>query len=123
MKTVLLTDDNPDMIELVALILSKSGYELMTAAGGEEAIKICLESLPDLVLMDLKMPDIDGFTAIKSLREKGFKNPIVVLTSSESEEDKKRAFDVGCDRYLLKSLEITDLEPTIDYCLQKSGGI
>jgi two-component system response regulator MprA len=123
MKTVLLTDDKEDIIELVQLILSKSGYKLQTAHSGDEALKICRETPPDLVLMDLRMPDMDGFTAIKTLRGGGFKNPIIVLTGSESRDDRKRAFDAGCDEYILKTMEMRDLEKSIDRFLQKGGGL
>jgi len=123
MKTVLLTDDNEDIIELVQLILSKSGYKLLTANGGKDALKICAETPPDLVLMDLRMPDVDGFTVTKQLRDNGFKNPIIVLTGSESAEDKKRAYEAGCDDYILKSMEMRDLEISIDGFLQKGGGV
>jgi DNA-binding response OmpR family regulator len=121
MKTVLLTDDNEDIIELVKLILSKSGYNLKTAKGGQDALKVCAESPPDLVLMDLRMPDLDGFSATKQLRDSGYKNPIIILTGSESEDDRKQAFEAGCDDYILKTLEMRDLERSIDGFLQKGG--
>lgn len=123
MKTVLLTDDNEDIIELVQLILAKSGYNLKVAHGGKDALQICKESPPDLILLDLKMPDIDGFTVAKALRGSGFTNPIIVLTGSESAEDKKKAFDAGCDDYIIKTMEMRDLEHTIDRFLQKGGGL
>ncbi|NNE37053.1 MAG: response regulator, partial [Gammaproteobacteria bacterium] len=68
MKTVLLTDDNEDIIELVELIISKFGCKLAKAKNGEVAVQYCQESPPDLVIMDLNMPDMDGFTAIESIR-------------------------------------------------------
>lgn len=123
MKTVLLTDDNEDIIELVQLILKKSGYDLKIAHGGKEALNICRDIKPDLVLMDLRMPDIDGFTVTKALRGSGFINPIVVLTGSESAEDRVKAFDAGCDAYIVKTMEMRDLEFTIDSYLQKGGGL
>ena len=123
MKTVLLTDDNEDIIELVQLILAKSGYNLKVAHGGKDALRICKESPPDLILLDLKMPDIDAFTVAKALRGSGFKNPIIVLTGSESAEDKKKAFDAGCDDYIIKTMEMRDVEHTIDSFLQKGGGL
>ncbi len=123
MKTVLLTDDNEDMIELVQLILAKSGYDLKVAHDGRDALRICTESAPDLLLLDLKMPDLDGFTVCKTLRDSGFKKPIVVLTGSESAEDQRRAFAAGCDEYIVKTMEMRDLEHTIDRFLQKGGGI
>jgi len=123
MKTVLLTDDNEDIIELVQLILAKSGYNLKVAHGGKDALKICTDAPPDLVLMDLRMPDMDGFTVTQTLRDNGFKNPIIVLTGSESADDKKRAFAAGCDDYIIKTMEMRELEHTIDRFLQKGGGL
>ncbi len=123
MKTVLLTDDNEDIIELVKLILGKSGYNLQVAHGGKEALNFCRDSKPDLVLMDLRMPDIDGFTVTRALRGSGFTNPIVILAGSESEEDREKAFAAGCDDYIVKTMEMRELEFTIDSYLQKGGGL
>ena len=114
MKTILLTDDNQDMIDLVLLVLKDSGYKLITAHDGKEAVNICLEQKPDLVLMDLKMPNMDGFHATMVLRDKGFTSPIIVLTGSESESDRKKASEVGCNEYILKTLAMDDVEDIVD---------
>lgn len=123
MKTVLLVDDNPEIIELVQLVLSKSGYKMVIARSGGEALRICGEGSPDLVLMDLRMPDMDGAAAIRTLRNEGFNKPIIVLTGSESPEDRERAMAAGCDDYILKTMEMRDLEVSIDGFLQKGGGL
>lgn len=123
MKTVLLTDDNDDIVELMKLILANSGYQLVVASDGQEAVRICLEKTPDLVLMDLNMPNMNGFEATKTLREKGFSNPIVVLTASESEQDRARAEQVGCDGYILKTMEMKDVKSTLDHFLSEAGGL
>jgi len=123
MKTVLLTDDNEDMVELVQLILKNSGYKLITAGDGVEAVNTCLEKTPDLVLMDLNMPNMNGFDATKTLREKGFSNPIVVLTASESEDDRRKAEEAGCNDYILKTMEMKGVEETIDRYLVEIGGL
>jgi CheY-like chemotaxis protein len=122
MKTILLTEDNQDMVDLMQVILKDSGYNLITASDGIEAVRICLEQSPDLVLMDLNMPNMDGFHATMVLRDKGFKNPIVVLTGSESEEDRKKAAEVGCNEYILKTLEMSDVERVIDHYLYEAEG-
>ena len=121
MKTVLLADDNEDIIELVQLVLKNSGYKLITARDGVEAIDVCMSQKPDLVLMDLKMPKMDGFEATRTLRAKGFTNPIVVLTASESAEDKKKAQAAGINGYILKTMEMKDVETTIDRFLHRGG--
>ena len=121
MKTVLLTDDNPDIVELVELTLANSGYKLIIAKDGVEAVDICLSQAPDLVLMDLKMPNMDGFKATRTLREKGFSNPIVVLTSSESADDRQKAEQAGCDAYILKTMEMKEVETTLDRYLHSGG--
>ena len=120
MKTILYADDNQDMIDLIQLILKDSAYKLITSNGGIEAVKTCLEETPDLVLMDLNMPDMNGFDATRVLRDKGFSNPIVVLTGSESEDDRKKAQEVGCNEYILKTLEMEDVEKTIDHYLYET---
>ena len=120
MKTILYADDNQDMIDLIQLILKDSAYKLITSNGGIEAVKTCLEETPDLVLMDLNMPDMNGFDATRVLRDKGFSNPIVVLTGSESEDDRKKAQEVGCNEYILKTLEMEDVEKTIDRYLYET---
>ena len=120
MKTILLTEDNQDMVDLMQVILKDSGYNMITASDGIEAVRVCLEQSPDLVLMDLNMPNMDGFHATMVLRDKGFKNPIVVLTGSESEEDRKKAAEAGCNEYILKTLEMSDVERIIDHYLYEA---
>ena len=123
MKTVLLTEDNEDIIELVKLVLANSGYKLDTVTDGAQAVARCLSNPPDLVLMDINMPMKGGFDAVKELRAKGFKNPIVMLTASESEADRKLAKEVGCNAFVLKTLNMDDLEKVIDHHLMDTGGM
>jgi two-component system cell cycle response regulator DivK len=123
MKNVLLTDDDPEMVELIRLVLRNSGYRLTQARDGNEAVEVALRDKPDLVVMDLRMPGKDGITAAAILRERGFTNPIVVLTASESEEDRRRARDAGCNAYILKTLDMNGLERLLDSFLAETGGI
>ena len=121
MKTVLLADDNEDIIELVQLVLKNAGYNLITARDGIEAVAICLKQNPDLVLMDLKMPNMNGFDATRTLRAKGYTNPIIVLTASESAEDRKKAEQAGVNGYILKTMDMKEVETKIDSFLQRGG--
>lgn len=122
MKTVLLTDDNEDIVELVQLVLKNSGYKLITASDGARAVDVCLQQKPDLVLMDLNMPNMNGIEASKALRQKGFVNPIVVLTASESAADRAAAKAAGCNEYILKTLEMADVEKMLNRYLSEAGG-
>lgn len=123
MKTVLVTEDNTDMLEIIHLVLKKSGYRLLNAPDGKVAVEMCLKEAPDLVLMDLNMAVMNGYEATATLRKQGFKKPIVVLTASESEADRKRAMQAGCNEYILKTLDMAGVERVIDHYLRESGGI
>ena len=114
MKTVLLADDSSLTAEIISPLIEKSGYRLITVADGAQAIDRCCEKQPDLVLMDLYMPCMDGFIAARTLREKGFTFPIVALTGSEHEEDKIKASRAGCNEYILKTLEMKEVERVLD---------
>ena len=123
MKKVLYVEDNPEMIEIVEIVLKNSGYHLLTTQNSDEVMTLCREEQPDLVLMDLNMPSLDGFETTRQLRQAGFDRPIVVLTASESEEDRNKARRVGCDDYVLKTLDMADLEKTIDSYIAEAGGL
>lgn len=123
MQSVLYADDNEEMIELVKLRLENSEYELLTAGNGNEAIEVCLDKQPALVLMDINMPGLDGFAATRQLRDKGFQAPIIVLTGSEDENDRKQAMDAGCTDYVLKTLDMDNVEDIIDRYIGKAGEI
>lgn len=123
MKTILLCEDNEDILELVKLVLANSGYRLITAKDGKQAIKLCLDEAPDLVLMDLNMPGLNGFDTMKRLRCEGFANPIVVLTGSTDEADRRKALQAGCNEYIVKTLEMKDVQRILDRYLAEGGGL
>ena len=88
--------------------LEASGYEIQEAAGGREALERMVSFLPELVVLDLGMPDLDGLTVLKALRE--WSNvPVVVLTVRDSEEDKVRLLEAGADDYLTKPFSFAEL--------------
>ena len=122
MKTVLYVDDNEEMIELVRLVLSKSGYRLLTLSDSSKTVDYILEKQPDLVILDINMPDVDGIEVTRHARQQQFTNPIIMFTASMSERDKEKAFQAGCDEYIVKDLEMKSLEPMIDRYLREAGG-
>jgi CheY-like chemotaxis protein len=123
MKTVLYIDDNEEMIELVKIVLANSGYRILSQTDGQAALIFCANENPDLVLMDLNMPDMDGFETTQQLRKQGFTNPIVVFTALETDEDREKAIAAGCNDYVVKDMEMRGLEKIIDSFIADSGGM
>ncbi len=123
MKTVLYVEDSEEMIEIVKIVLKDSGYRLLSQTDGQAALNLCANENPDLVLMDLNMPGMDGFEVTRKLREQGFTNPIIVLSASESDEDREKALAIGCNDYILKDMEMRGLEKVIDGFLVEAGGL
>ena len=78
-KKVLIVDDNPDVLAIVSELVSASGYQAITASGGREAIEKAKSEMPDLILLDINMPDIDGWSVLRSLKEEGLTNKIKVM--------------------------------------------
>jgi two-component system, cell cycle response regulator DivK len=107
MKTVLLVEDNEDNRIVYSTILAHSGYRVLEAANGEDGIRIAREALPDLILMDISIPRIDGWQATRILKAgAGTRTiPIVALTAHALPTDRQRARAVGCDGYLAKPVE------------------
>jgi len=93
-KKILLADDDPDVIEVVSILLEDEGYEIVTAADGAEALEMIEQESPDLVILDLLMPRVDGFAVINTLHEPRYERwssiPVIVLTSVREEVSKRR---------------------------------
>ncbi len=108
MPTILIVDDEPRYIRLVEANLITEGYQILKATNGQEAVDSVVESHPDLVLLDIMMPVVDGFQACERIRE--FSSvPIIMVTARGSENDRVRGLDLGADDYLIKPFSITEL--------------
>jgi DNA-binding response OmpR family regulator len=114
-------DDSEETLEVVQIILTKSGYQILTASSGKQAVEVCSNEQPDLVLMDINMPDLDGFASIQLMRSSGYNNPVIMLTASENEEDRAKAKAIGCVDYILKTLDMRDIESVIDRHIVDAG--
>ncbi|MEX2517226.1 MAG: response regulator [Gammaproteobacteria bacterium] len=110
MKTVLCADDNQEIIDVVKILAERVGYQVVAATTGKQAMELCVSQKPDMVLMDINLPDMDGIAVTEKLRAAGFKKPVVMLTASESDEDRERALSAGCDDYILKTIDMGDVE-------------
>jgi two-component system, OmpR family, KDP operon response regulator KdpE len=117
---ILVIDDEPQILRALRTILTAKKFRVTTASRGEEGLALAATALPDLVILDLGLPDLDGFTVCARLRE--WSNvPIIVLSVKESERDKVRALDQGADDYLVKPFGIEELLARIRVALRHSA--
>ena len=120
---ILLADDDAASRMLTEAVLGELGCKhIAIARDGREAIEKSLETAPDLILMDARMPNCDGFEATGQLRRLGCRAPIVLFSASDSQEDRRRAVAVGCTDYLLKCGGIDELIDGLRDCLEKHRG-
>lgn len=98
---VLIADDDVQIRRLLARYLASEGFEVWTAENGEEALYLASLHQPDLIVLDLAMPVMDGFTALNRLRE-WFKAPVIILSATDQEREKVKALDLGADDYMTK---------------------
>ncbi|HMA18496.1 MAG TPA: response regulator transcription factor [Thermoanaerobaculia bacterium] len=117
---VLVVDDDPAIRRSIVAELRGEGYETVEAADGREAMSVAARSRPDLVLVDLAMPAMDGFAFITSFR-KSVRTPIVVLSVRGGEADRVRALDLGADDFMAKPFSVAELLARIRAHLRRSG--
>jgi CheY-like chemotaxis protein len=106
-KTILLVEDNEDNLVVYRTILEHVGYNVIEARDGEEGVNRARQHLPDLILMDISIPKIDGWEATQRLKSEDSTRaiPIIALTAHALEEDRQKAVQAGCDGYLAKPVE------------------
>jgi two-component system, cell cycle response regulator DivK len=116
---ILVVEDNERNMKLFRDVLHASGYRTLEAATGERAVELALEHRPDLVLMDIQLPDIDGVEALDRLRadERFSSVPVLALTAQAMEGDRERFLAAGFDGYLSKPVNIAEFVATVKrYC-------
>lgn len=118
---VLIVEDNIDNYELVRFLLERSGYEAIWAHSGREAITMLKTERADLILMDLSLPEMDGWTATERIKSDPQTKhiPVIALTAHTLPGDRKRALDAGCDGYLSKPMNLELFAETIEQILSK----
>ena len=117
---ILVVDDEALLVKGIRFNLQNEGYEVITGSDGLEAVKHVQEQRPDLVVLDVMMPNMDGMTACAKIRE--FSDvPVILLTAKADDMDKLMGFDVGADDYLTKPFNILELKARIRALLRRSG--
>ena len=122
MGNILVTDDSLLNRKLVRDILKSAGHEVTEASDGLEGINKAKEELPDLILMDIHMPNMDGIAAMKKIREiPGLKEtPVIAITAYAMKGDRKKIIDEGFDDYIPKPVSINDLIDKVSHCIKSS---
>lgn len=109
MSSILLVEDDPIIRQTVSYALKRAGFDVMTASDGPTGLAIALDSRPDLVLLDLMLPGIDGYEVAERLRESDKETAIIMVTALDQERDKVRGLDAGADDYITKPFSIEEL--------------
>jgi two-component system KDP operon response regulator KdpE len=118
---VLVADDEPRITKLVAIALAEEGFRVVSASGGEDAILKAEEYRPDVVLLDIVMPDLDGIEVMRQLRERR-PVPVILLTAKGSTADKAKGLDLGADDYVAKPFHPDELAARVRAVLRRSTG-
>jgi pilus assembly protein CpaE len=120
---LLIVDDDMDTLRLVGLMLERQGYEIIAASGGRQGLILAKSERPDLILLDVMMPDIDGFEVTQQLREDEVTAdiPIIIFTAKNQLEDKLSGFDFGADDYLTKPTQPRELFAHIKAVLSRAS--
>jgi two-component system OmpR family response regulator len=120
-ERILLVDDEENLRSMLAAALAHSGFEVETAADGRQALDRVGTVLPDLILLDVMMPELDGFEVCRRLRTNAVKTPIIFLTARDETTDKVHGLTTGADDYLVKPFSIEELVARIQAVLRRVG--
>lgn len=117
--TILTADDDPQLLRLVSRNLQLEGYNVLTASDGQQALSQVEQQVPDLVLLDVMMPKMDGFTVCQKIRE--FSGvPVIIVTARGQDQDKVHGLDLGADDYLTKPFSVEELLARVRAVLRRS---
>jgi two-component system, cell cycle response regulator DivK len=118
---ILVVEDNPKNLKLVRDVLTYAGYEVIEATSGEDGVRLAAETVPDLILMDLQLPGIDGAEALRRIRATERQVPVVAVTAFAMNNDRTRAFDAGFDGYVEKPISVRALPQQVSDFLKLGG--
>ncbi|MCF6149662.1 MAG: response regulator [Candidatus Kuenenia sp.] len=120
-KNVMVVEDNEKNRKLMRVVLKAKGYSVIEATTGEEALNLLKEQTPDIILMDIQLPGIDGLTLIRQIKaDPGKKNiPIIAVTAHAMKGDEQKILDSGCDAYVSKPVDTRELPVMVEKYLKK----
>ncbi|MFI7605811.1 response regulator transcription factor [Micromonospora sp. NPDC049366] len=118
---LLVVEDDPNILELLSASLRFAGFDVATATSGSAALVAAKDHRPDLVVLDVMLPDLDGFEVIRMLREGGTRTPVVFLTARDATDDKIRGLTLGGDDYVTKPFSLEELTARIRAVLRRTS--
>ncbi|GII88363.1 DNA-binding response regulator [Sphaerisporangium siamense] len=119
---LLIVEDDPNILELLAASLRFAGFDVDTAASGTTAVEAAQRRRPDLIVLDVMLPDMDGFDVVRRLRGGGAHTPVVFLTARDATEDKIRGLTLGGDDYVTKPFSLEEVIARIRAVLRRTAG-
>lgn len=120
MYNILLVEDDAHILKLMDIWLTRSGFSVLTATNGEEALDIVKGGEVDLIVADVMMPKMDGFTMVETLRAEGNDIPVILATAKETIQDKKEGFNCGADDYMVKPIDHEELVLRINAIIKRA---
>jgi two-component system, OmpR family, response regulator len=121
--TILVVDDEESLTDLVSSALRFAGYEVRTESNGFDALRSIKTETPDLIVLDVNMPELDGFEVCRRIRRDGLQTPVIFLTARDDMDDLRVGFRQGGDDYLTKPFSLEELGLRIEALLRRSGGM
>jgi two-component system OmpR family response regulator len=119
---VLVVDDEENIVYLIQSALGLEGYETTSAATGRECLHAVSSSCPDAVVLDVMLPDIDGFTVLRRLRDSGSQVPVLFLTARDATDDRVHGLTIGGDDYLVKPFAVAELVARVNVIVRRTNG-
>ncbi|HKT03235.1 MAG TPA: response regulator transcription factor [Rugosimonospora sp.] len=119
---LLVVEDDLNILELLSASLRFAGFAISTASSGAEAVAVARDERPDLIVLDVMLPDLDGFEVIRKLRDGGTRTPVVFLTARDGVDDKIRGLTLGGDDYVTKPFSLEELTARIRAVLRRTSG-
>ena len=108
-KRILIVEDEKNIVDILSFNLGREGYDTLEALDGKTGLQLALEQDPDLILLDLMLPEMNGFDVCRAVREQGRTTPIIMLTAREEETDKVLGLEMGADDYITKPFSMREL--------------
>lgn len=117
---IMVVEDDTELRDLFCAVLTERGYQTLPAAGGMEALDILEHSYVDLIISDIMMPKLDGFTLTEQLRNANYDMPILIITALDGLENKRRGFRAGTDDYMVKPIDVNEMVWRVEALLRRS---